>query len=45
VRRPPNKTLQRTDAMQLSLESHCFYNIMIRFDGRALPMPVAELGR
>jgi hypothetical protein len=30
--------------MQLSLESHCFYNIIIRFGGRTPPMPVAELG-
>jgi len=31
--------------MQLILESHFFYNIIIRFGGHALPMPVAELGR
>jgi len=36
--------LQRTDAMQLSLESHSFYNIVIRFGGRTPPMLVAELG-
>jgi hypothetical protein len=30
--------------MRFSFMSHWFYNI-IRFGGRALPAPVAELGR
>jgi hypothetical protein len=40
----PNKTLQRTGAMRFSFTSHWFY-IIIGFSGRALPAPVAELGR
>jgi len=40
----PNKALQRTGARRFSFMSYWFYNI-IRFGERALPAPVAELGR
>jgi hypothetical protein len=39
-----NKALQRTGAIRFSFVSHWFYNL-IGFGGRALPAPVAELGR
>jgi hypothetical protein len=39
-----NKALQRTGAMRFSFVSHRFYNI-ISSGERALPAPVAELGR
>ena len=39
-----NKALQRTGAMGFSFMSYWFYKI-ISFGGRALPVPVPELGR